>query len=81
MRLQPAAKQLAAALLPLTTHKRHRVRIAALQALGPLMHQVLRSWANTQERRPHQRVSRFITSLSSRRTWLTSSLSSLPGCP
>ena len=35
MRLQPAAKQLVAVVLPLTTHKRHRVRIAALQALGP----------------------------------------------
>lgn len=40
MRLQPVAKQLAAALLPLTTHTRHRVRVAALRALGPLMHQV-----------------------------------------
>ena len=40
MRLQPVAKQLVAAVLPLTTHKRHRVRIAALQALGPLVHQV-----------------------------------------
>jgi len=40
MRLQPIAKQLAAALLPLTTHKRHGVRIAALRALRPLMHQV-----------------------------------------
>lgn len=39
MRLQPMAKRLAAALLPLTTHKRHRVRVAALRALGPLVHQ------------------------------------------
>lgn len=44
MRLQPMAKQLVAALLPLTTHKRHRVRVAALQALGPLMHQVRSGW-------------------------------------
>ena len=28
LRLQPAAKQLVATLLPLTTHKRHRVRVA-----------------------------------------------------
>ncbi|GFR41385.1 hypothetical protein Agub_g2068, partial [Astrephomene gubernaculifera] len=39
MRLQPVAKQLVAALLPLTTAKRHRVRVAALQALRPTMHQ------------------------------------------
>jgi hypothetical protein len=39
-RLQPVAKQLVAALLPLTTHKRHRVRVATVRALGPLMHQV-----------------------------------------
>jgi hypothetical protein len=40
LRLQPVAKQLVAALLPLTTAKRHRVRVAALQALRPSMHQV-----------------------------------------
>jgi hypothetical protein len=40
MRLQPVSKQLVAGLLPLTTHKRYRVRVAALRALGPLMHQV-----------------------------------------
>lgn len=40
MRLHSLSKQLVAALLPLSTHKRHRVRIAALHALGPLMHQV-----------------------------------------
>ncbi|KAG2499196.1 hypothetical protein HYH03_002777 [Edaphochlamys debaryana] len=39
LRLQPVAKQLVAALLPLTTAKRHRVRVAALQALRPTMHQ------------------------------------------
>ncbi|GLC35967.1 hypothetical protein PLESTB_000524400 [Pleodorina starrii] len=39
LRLQPVSKQLVAALLPLTTAKRHRVRIAALQALRPTMHQ------------------------------------------
>ncbi|KXZ56414.1 hypothetical protein GPECTOR_1g369 [Gonium pectorale] len=39
IRLQPIAKQLVAAVLPLTTAKRHRVRIAALQALRPTMHQ------------------------------------------
>ncbi len=40
LRLQPVSKQLVAALLPLTTAKRHRVRIAALQALRPTLHQV-----------------------------------------
>jgi hypothetical protein len=39
LRLQPVAKELIAALLPLTTHKRHRVRAAALQAVGRTMHQ------------------------------------------
>ncbi|KAG2455132.1 hypothetical protein HYH02_000951 [Chlamydomonas schloesseri] len=39
LRLQPVAKQLVAALLPLTTAKRHRVRLAALGALRPTMHQ------------------------------------------
>ncbi|GBF95342.1 hypothetical protein Rsub_07770 [Raphidocelis subcapitata] len=39
VRLHPVSKQLAAALLPLTTHKRHRVRIAVLRALGPLLFQ------------------------------------------
>ncbi|GLI68794.1 hypothetical protein VaNZ11_013291 [Volvox africanus] len=39
LRLQPVAKQLVAVVLPLTTAKRHRVRIAALQALRPTMHQ------------------------------------------
>ncbi|PNH12703.1 HEAT repeat-containing protein 2, partial [Tetrabaena socialis] len=38
-RLHPIAKQLVASLLPLTTAKRHRVRVAALQALRPTMHQ------------------------------------------
>lgn len=40
LRLQPVAKQLVACLLPLTTAKRHRVRVAALQALRVTMHQV-----------------------------------------
>ncbi|GIL99070.1 hypothetical protein Vretimale_4331 [Volvox reticuliferus] len=39
LRLQPVAKQLVAAVLPVTTAKRYRVRIAALQALRPTMHQ------------------------------------------
>ncbi|EFJ44828.1 hypothetical protein VOLCADRAFT_106220 [Volvox carteri f. nagariensis] len=39
LRLQPVARQLVAAVLPLTTAKRHRVRVAALQALRPTMHQ------------------------------------------
>ncbi|GIL43408.1 hypothetical protein Vafri_1181 [Volvox africanus] len=39
LRLQPVAKQLIASVLPLTTAKRHRVRIAALRALRPTMHQ------------------------------------------
>jgi hypothetical protein len=40
MRLHQVSKLLVAALLPLTTHKRHRVRIAAMRALTPIMHQV-----------------------------------------
>jgi hypothetical protein len=40
MRLMSLSKQLVAALLPLTTHKRHTVRIAALQAIRGIMHQV-----------------------------------------
>ena len=40
MRLMSVSKQLVAALLPLTTHKRHTVRIAALQAIRGIMHQV-----------------------------------------
>ncbi|KAG1672600.1 hypothetical protein FOA52_002080 [Chlamydomonas sp. UWO 241] len=39
MRLQPAAKELVACLLPLTTHKRHRVRVAAIGAVGATMFQ------------------------------------------
>ena len=39
MRLQPAAKDLVASVLPLTTHKRHRVRVAAIRAVGAIMHQ------------------------------------------
>ncbi|GAX77040.1 hypothetical protein CEUSTIGMA_g4487.t1 [Chlamydomonas eustigma] len=38
MRLQPAAKDLVASILPLTTHKRHRVRVAAIRAVGAIMH-------------------------------------------
>lgn len=40
MRLMGASKQLIAALLPLTTHKRHRVRVAAIQAINRVTHQV-----------------------------------------
>lgn len=40
MRLHSVSKQLVAQLLPLTTHKRHTVRIAALQAVKVTMHQV-----------------------------------------
>lgn len=32
-RLQPVSKGLVATLLPLTTHRRHRVRIAAVEAV------------------------------------------------
>lgn len=39
LRLQPVSKQLVATLLPLATAKRHRVRVAALQALRVTMHQ------------------------------------------
>ncbi|MEW5306836.1 MAG: hypothetical protein WDW36_009274 [Sanguina aurantia] len=38
LRLQPVAKELVAAVLPLTTHKRHRLRVAALRCLRPIMH-------------------------------------------
>eukprot|EP00878_Enallax_costatus_P028908 GHUV01031271.1.p3 GENE.GHUV01031271.1~~GHUV01031271.1.p3 ORF type:complete len:128 (+),score=36.39 GHUV01031271.1:792-1175(+) len=40
LRLSPLAKDIVAALLPLTTHKRHRVRIAAIEAIRDVMHQV-----------------------------------------
>lgn len=40
MRLHSVSKQFVAQLLPLTTHKRHTVRIAALQAIRVIMHQV-----------------------------------------
>jgi len=43
MRLHSVSKQFVAQLLPLTTHKRHTVRIAALQAIRVIMHQV--SWS------------------------------------
>ena len=39
LRLQPAAKDLVATVLPLATHKRHRVRVAAVRAVGAVMHQ------------------------------------------
>lgn len=39
-RLGATSKELVAALLPLTTHKRYRVRIAAIQAIRDVMHQV-----------------------------------------
>ncbi|KAF5842633.1 armadillo-type protein [Dunaliella salina] len=39
MRLHSVSKQFVAQLLPLTTHKRHTVRIAALQAIKVVMHQ------------------------------------------
>lgn len=39
-RLGATSKELVAALLPLTTHKRYRVRIAAIQAIMDVMHQV-----------------------------------------
>jgi hypothetical protein len=39
LRLQPAAKELVACMLPLTTHKRHRVRVAAIGAVGATMFQ------------------------------------------
>lgn len=44
MRLHSVSKQLVALVLPLTTHKRHPVRIAALQAVRGVMHQVGVSW-------------------------------------
>ena len=37
--MQPAAKDLVACVLPLTTHKRHRVRAAAVKAVGATMFQ------------------------------------------
>lgn len=40
LRLGATSKELVAALLPLTTHKRYRVRIAAIQAIRDVMHQV-----------------------------------------
>lgn len=40
MRLAPHVKPLIAALLPLTTHKRHRVRVAAVKAVSRVTHQV-----------------------------------------
>ena len=39
LRLQPAAKERVAALLPLCADKRHRVRVAAVRAVGVTMHQ------------------------------------------
>lgn len=39
-RLGPTSKELVAALLPLTTHKRHRVRIAAIEAIRDVVQQV-----------------------------------------
>lgn len=39
-RLGSTSKELVAALLPLTTHKRYRVRIAALGAIRDVVHQV-----------------------------------------
>ncbi|WIA41829.1 hypothetical protein OEZ86_009159 [Tetradesmus obliquus] len=38
MRLSTISKDIVAALLPLTTHKRHRTRIAAIEALRDVMH-------------------------------------------
>ncbi len=40
MRLHNVSTGIVASLLPLTTHKRHKVRIAAIQAITPIMHQV-----------------------------------------
>lgn len=40
MRLGATSKELVAALLPLTTHKRYRVRVAAVEAIRDVMHQV-----------------------------------------
>jgi hypothetical protein len=40
LRLGATSKELVAALLPLTTHKRYRVRIAAIEAIRDVMHQV-----------------------------------------
>lgn len=40
LRLGATSKELVAALLPLTTHKRYRVRIAAVEAIRDVMHQV-----------------------------------------
>lgn len=40
MRLSTISKDIVAALLPLTTHKRHRTRITAIEALTVVMHLV-----------------------------------------
>lgn len=40
MRLGATSKELVAALLPLTTHKQYRVRVAAVEAIQDVMHQV-----------------------------------------
>lgn len=40
MRLQPVSKRLVACVLPLATHRRQRVRLAALRAIKPTMHLV-----------------------------------------
>jgi hypothetical protein len=45
MRLQGASKQLVACLLPLATHRRQRVRVAALRAIKPTMH-LVSEWAS-----------------------------------
>jgi hypothetical protein len=40
MRLSTISKDIVAALLPLTTHKRYRTRIAAIEAVKDVMHLV-----------------------------------------
>jgi hypothetical protein len=40
MRLSTISKDIVAALLPLTTHKRHKTRIAAVEAVRDVMHLV-----------------------------------------
>jgi hypothetical protein len=47
MRLSTISKDIVAALLPLTTHKRHRTRIAAIEAVRDVMH-LVRGWGDRQ---------------------------------
>lgn len=81
LRLQPVAKQMVATLLPLATAKRHRVRVAAVQAVRAAMHQVRRCAMPATAARLLAACCLLLAAWMSRRVWVLLCCVLCAACP